>query len=77
MTDERYSRTVKITGEDGLRRLKEASVLVVGVGGVGSYAAEAIARAGIGRIVLMDGDIVQPSNLNRQLVALMSTLGRN
>jgi tRNA A37 threonylcarbamoyladenosine dehydratase len=44
MTDERYSRTVKITGEDGIRRLKEASVLVVGVGGVGSYAAEAIAR---------------------------------
>ena len=77
MTDERYSRTVKITGEDGLRRLREASVLVVGIGGVGSYAAEAVARAGIGRISLMDGDSVQPSNLNRQLVALTSTIGMN
>ena len=77
MTDERYSRTVKITGEEGLKRLRDASVLVVGVGGVGSYAAEAIGRAGIGHITLMDGDTVQPSNLNRQLVALTSTLGMN
>ena len=77
MTDERYSRTVKITGEDGLRRLRAASVLVVGIGGVGSYAAEAIARAGTGHVSLMDGDSVQPSNLNRQLVALMSTIGMN
>ena len=77
MTDERYSRTVKITGEDGLRRLRAASVLIVGIGGVGSYAAEAIARAGVGHVSLMDGDSVQPSNLNRQLVALMSTIGMN
>lgn len=77
MTDERYSRTVKITGEKGLKRLRDASVLVVGIGGVGSYAAEAIARAGAGHITLMDGDTVQPSNLNRQLVALTSTLGMN
>ena len=75
--DERHSRTVKITGEEGLRRLREARVLIVGVGGVGSYAAEAIARAGIGSITLMDGDTVQKSNLNRQLVALTSTLGMN
>ncbi len=77
MTDGRYSRTLKITGEEGLRRLREASVLVVGIGGVGSYAAEAIARAGVGQMTLMDGDSVQPSNLNRQLVALTSTLGKN
>jgi len=75
--DERYSRTVKMTGTEGLRRLKEAKVLIVGIGGVGSYAAEAIARAGTGSVTLMDGDTVQPSNLNRQLVALTSTLGRN
>jgi tRNA A37 threonylcarbamoyladenosine dehydratase len=74
---DRYSRTIKLVGEEGLARLKASSVLVVGIGGVGSYAAEAIARAGIGRITLMDGDSVQPSNLNRQLVALTSTLGRN
>ena len=71
------SRTIKLIGEEGLSLLKTSSVLIVGVGGVGSYAAEAVARAGVGRITLMDGDIVQPSNLNRQLVALTSTLGRN
>ncbi len=74
---DRYSRTRKLIGEEGLARLKASSVLIVGIGGVGSYAAEAVARAGIGRITLMDGDSVQPSNLNRQLVALTSTIGRN
>lgn len=58
-------------------KLKAARVLVLGVGGVGSYAAEAIARAGVGGIVLMDGDTVSVSNLNRQLVALTSTVGKN
>lgn len=75
--DDRYSRTLKITGREGLERLRESKVLIVGIGGVGSYAAEAIARAGTGSVTLMDGDSVQPSNLNRQLVALTSTLGRN
>lgn len=75
--NDRYSRTGQLIGEEGLERLKESSVLIVGIGGVGSYAAEAVARAGVGSITLMDGDIVQPSNLNRQLVALTSTLGRN
>lgn len=75
--DDRHSRTRILIGEEGLRRLKASRVLIVGVGGVGSYAAEAIARAGAGHITLMDGDCVQPSNLNRQLVALTSTLGRN
>ena len=75
--EDRYLRTRKLIGEEGLARLKASSVLVVGIGGVGSYAAEAVARAGVGRITLMDGDCVQPSNLTRQLVALMSTIGRN
>ena len=75
--NDRDSRTIKLIGEEGLSLLKDSYVLIVGVGGVGSYAAEAVARAGVGRITLMDGDIVQPSNLNRQLVALTSTLGRN
>ena len=77
MSSSRHVRTKKLIGEEGLERLRSSSVLIVGVGGVGSYAAEAIARAGVGRITLMDGDSVQPSNLNRQLVALTSTLGRN
>lgn len=75
--NERYSRTLKLIGEEGLSLLKNSSVLIVGVGGVGSFAAEAIARAGVGNITVMDGDTIQPSNLNRQLIALTSTLGRN
>jgi tRNA A37 threonylcarbamoyladenosine dehydratase len=77
MSNERYSRTVKMTGEDGLSRLRAASVIVIGNGGVGSYAAEAVVRAGVGHVTFMDGDAAAPSNLNRQLVALTSTLGRN
>ena len=76
-TEDRYSRTAALTGEDGLARLKSAKVLIIGIGGVGSYAAEACARAGIGHLTFMDGDVVVPSNLNRQLVALTSTVGQN
>lgn len=75
--EDRYSRTINLIGEEATGRLRSASVAVIGCGGVGSYAAEALARAGIGRITLMDGDAVAASNLNRQLVALTSTLGRN
>lgn len=74
---ERDSRTIKLIGNEGMERLRRASVIIIGNGGVGSYAAEAIARAGIGRITLMDGDVVAESNLNRQLPALCSTIGRN
>ena len=63
--NDRDSRTVKLIGEEGLARLKASSVLIVGVGGVGSYAAEAVARAGTGKITHMDGVSVQPSNLKR------------
>ncbi|MBQ6315728.1 MAG: tRNA threonylcarbamoyladenosine dehydratase [Mogibacterium sp.] len=75
--NERHSRTIKILGEEGLRKLMAARVLIIGNGGVGSYAAEALARIGIGSITVMDGDTVAESNLNRQIVALTSTLGRN
>lgn len=75
--ENRYSRTEKLIGNEGVDKLKSASVLVMGCGGVGSYAAEAVARAGVGRITLMDGDDAADSNLNRQLVALTSTIGRN
>ena len=75
--ENRYSRTEKLIGREGVDKLKSASVLVMGCGGVGSYAAEAVARAGVGRITLMDGDDAADSNLNRQLVALTSTIGRN
>ena len=74
--EDRHSRTRLLVGEDGLRRLAAAHVAVFGVGGVGSYAVEALARAGIGQLTLVDFDRVTPSNINRQLIALESTVGR-
>ncbi len=76
-SDERYSRTLNLIGRERFEKLRDARVLVIGVGGVGSYASEAVIRSGIGHVDLMDGDAVAPSNLNRQLVALTSTLGMN
>lgn len=73
---ERQQRTRLLVGDGGLERLRNAHVLVLGVGGVGAYAAEQLARAGIGRLTLIDGDCVEPSNCNRQLPALSSTLGQ-
>ena len=70
------ARTEILIGADGLARLRAAHVLVAGLGGVGGYAAEALGRAGVGRLTLLDHDVVSPSNLNRQLLALRSTLGR-
>ena len=74
---DRDARTIQMIGDEGMARLRAARVLVVGVGGVGSYAAEAIARAGVGTVTVCDGDEVAVSNLNRQLVALASTIGKN
>jgi len=75
-TDPFYERTGLLLGEEALAALRRRHVLIAGLGGVGSYAAEAIARAGIGRVTLLDHDRVAPSNLNRQLVALRSTVGQ-
>lgn len=69
-------RTALLLGTEGMRRLAASHVLVVGLGGVGAYAAEEIARAGVGRMTLVDADVVSLSNLNRQLPALHSTLGK-
>lgn len=63
-------------GEEKMERLRRAHVLVVGLGGVGAYAAEMICRAGVGRLTIVDADTVQPTNINRQLPALHSTVGR-
>ncbi len=76
MIDNWLSRTELLLGGEKLERLKRAHVLVVGLGGVGAYAAEMIARAGVGRMTLADADTVGETNLNRQLIALHSTLGR-
>lgn len=69
-------RTELLLGEDKMLRLRNSHVLVVGLGGVGAYAAEMICRAGVGQMTIVDADTVQPSNINRQLPALHSTLGR-
>lgn len=68
------SRTLLLLGEQGVARLKSASVAVFGVGGVGSHAAEALVRAGLGAITLVDSDTVHPSNINRQVHALTNTV---
>lgn len=69
-------RTQLLIGDEGVKRLSEARVLVVGVGGVGAFAAEMICRAGVGHITLVDSDTVKPSNINRQLPALHSNIGK-
>jgi tRNA A37 threonylcarbamoyladenosine dehydratase len=69
------TRTELILGTEGLKKLKAANVLVVGLGGVGAYAAEMICRAGVGTMTIVDGDIIHPTNRNRQLPALKSTEG--
>ena len=70
-----HTRTAALIGEEGLFRLQAASVAVFGIGGVGGHLAEALARAGVGRIHLIDRDVVSLSNINRQAVALHSTVG--
>lgn len=72
-----FSRTVRLIGETAFDKLKNASVAVFGIGGVGSAAAEALARAGVGRLCLVDSDTVSVTNINRQLIALHSTVGKN
>ena len=69
-------RTELLLGSDKMQRLRDAHVLVVGVGGVGAYAAEMLCRAGVGEMTLIDADTVQPTNINRQLPATHATLGR-
>ena len=69
-------RTELLIGEDGLEKLSRAHVAVVGLGGVGGYAAEMLVRAGLGRITILDSDEVSETNLNRQLIALRSTIGK-
>lgn len=69
------ARTELILGAEGLKKMKEAKILVVGLGGVGAYAAEMICRAGVGSMTIVDGDTIHASNRNRQLPALKSTEG--
>lgn len=74
--DNWQSRTELLLGREKLEKLAASSVLVVGLGGVGAYAAEMICRAGVGKMTVVDGDTINESNLNRQLLSLRSTTGR-
>lgn len=71
-----YERTGLLLGSDGVEKLKKANICVFGVGGVGGYCVEALVRAGIGHLTVVDRDTVSESNLNRQIIALRSTVGR-
>ncbi|RJW44037.1 tRNA threonylcarbamoyladenosine dehydratase [Clostridiales bacterium TF09-2AC] len=71
-----FSRTEMLLGGDGMGRLRDSAVVVFGIGGVGSHAAEALARCGVGCLVLVDNDVVSLTNINRQSIALHSTIGR-
>lgn len=71
-----FSRTELLLGTDGMERLKKASVMVFGIGGVGSHCVEALARSGVGTLILIDNDTVSLTNINRQSIALHSTEGR-
>ncbi len=76
MREYAFDRTQRLLGKDGMERLKQSHVAVFGIGGVGGYAVEALVRSGIGALTLVDHDRVEASNLNRQLIALHSTLGQ-
>ena len=74
--DTATSKLELIMGRDGLARLADSTVMVLGVGGVGSNCVEALARGGVGRLIVVDHDVVQASNINRQAIAFRSTIGR-
>ncbi|MCY0887580.1 MAG: tRNA threonylcarbamoyladenosine dehydratase [Alicyclobacillaceae bacterium] len=76
MTLTQFSRTELVFGREGVKKLQSSCVAVLGAGGVGSFAMEALARAGIGRLVLIDKDVVDVTNINRQIPALHSTIGQ-
>jgi tRNA A37 threonylcarbamoyladenosine dehydratase len=71
-----FERTESLIGSESLQKLKDSTVAVFGIGGVGSFAAEALARCGVGSLVLIDGDVIRPSNINRQIHATIETVGR-
>lgn len=76
MVNERFLRTSLLLEEEGMQRLQNSTVMIIGVGAVGGYALEAIARSGVGHIILVDFDVFDVTNINRQILALTSTIGR-
>lgn len=77
MEENAFCRTEYLIGQEALQKLKNSKVAIFGIGGVGSYVVEALARSGVGSFVLVDKDTVSISNLNRQLIATLDTIGKN
>ena len=75
--DKRFERSLPLYKEEGLEKLQRSKVIIFGIGGVGGHIAEALARSGVGELALVDSDMVDLTNVNRQIVALTSTLGKN
>ncbi len=73
---EQFSRTAQLLGNENVEKLFDKHVIVFGVGGVGGYVVEALARSGIGKISIVDNDVINESNINRQIIALHSTIGK-
>lgn len=73
----KFDRFKKLIGEDSFENISSKTVLVIGVGGVGGYVVEALVRSGIGKIIIVDGDVVDETNINRQIIALSSTVGQS
>lgn len=76
-SNDRFMRTRALLGNDKMARLQSATVMIVGLGAVGGYALEGLARAGVGNLILVDFDTIEPTNINRQILALTSTLGQS
>ncbi|MBQ7373292.1 MAG: tRNA threonylcarbamoyladenosine dehydratase [Clostridia bacterium] len=74
---EKFDRTALLIGKDGLKKLKNSKVIVFGVGGVGGYVVEGLARSGVGQIDVVDDDVVSVTNINRQIIATVDTVGKN
>lgn len=72
----RFSRFIKVVGEEKFNKVRNATILILGVGGVGGHVVESLARSGVGKLILVDYDTVDESNINRQIIALNSTIGR-
>lgn len=75
--DDKFSRTALLIGKNGVDKLKNSKVIVFGVGGVGGYTVEALARSGVSNITVVDNDTVSTSNINRQIIATVNTIGKN
>ena len=73
---EQFSRTELLIGKDGVEKLKKSKVAIFGLGGVGSYVVEGLARAGVGNFILVDNDIISETNINRQIIATYKTIGK-